>query len=358
MQRFDCARCGALISFDDGRCRACGDALAYRPDLRRLVNAAADGGALLQGWHPCGEKPWGCNWLVRDSDGFARCEACRLNRRTPPRDDTIAWEQLARAGVAKRRMVHQLRDLGLPLVSYHEQPDGGLAFDLLSSASSGERVVIGHAGGVISVDLAESADAHRESVRVWLAEDYRTMLGHFRHEVGHYYWQVLIPDTTWEVPFRELFGDERESYSEALRRHYRRDPQRPLAPEFITPYASSHPWEDFAEVWAHYLHITDTLQTAVRHGLWPDPRRDAYRGAEHMDFDPANIVHLAVEWSSFAGAFNELNRSMGKSDAYPFTLAEPVVHKLGFVHTLVRDARQRAQGTAAAADSGPEVEVI
>ena len=343
MQRFDCARCGVLISFEDSRCPACGDGLAYRPDLLSMVNASTDEGALLQGWHPCAERPWGCNWLVRDEEGDARCPACRLNRRTPPRDDTIGWEQLARAAVAKRRLVHQLRDLGLPITSYHEQADGGLAFDLLSSATSGQRVVIGHANGVISVDLAESTDAHRESVRVWLDEAYRTMLGHFRHEIGHYYWQVLIPGGRWEEPFRALFGDERASYSEALQRHYRRDPGQPPAPEFITPYASSHPWEDFAEIWAHYLHITDTLQTAVQHSLFPDPRRGASQGRAQMDFDVDDIGELIAVWVGFAGSFNELNRSMGKPDPYPFTLSPAVVDKLGFVHRLVQGARGSEQ---------------
>ena len=163
-------------------------------------------------------------------------------------------------------------------------------------------------------------------------------LGHFRHEIGHYYWQVLIPGGRWEEPFRALFGDERASYSEALQRHYRRDPGRPPAPEFITPYASSHPWEDFAEIWAHYLHITDTLQTAVQHSLFPDPRRAEFQGRPQLDFDVDHIGELIDVWVGFAGSFNELNRSMGKPDPYPFTLSPRVVDKLGFVHRLVQDA--------------------
>jgi hypothetical protein len=31
---------------------------------------------------------------------------------------------------------------------------------------------------------------------------------------------------------------------------------------FISKYATSHPWEDWAETWAHYLHIMDMLETA------------------------------------------------------------------------------------------------
>ena len=303
-----------------------------------VVNASTDDGALLRGWHACTQKSWGCNWLVHDGDDDARCRACRLNRRTPPRDDTIGWEQLARAAVAKRRLVHQLTDLGLPITSYHEQPDGGLAFDLLSSATSGQRVVIGHANGVISVDQAESTDAHRESVRVWLDEAY--------------------PDDARSLPARDralllAAADPRRSLggavpravrrragvvSEALQRHYRRDPGRPPAPEFITPYASSHPWEDFAEIWAHYLHITDTLQTAVQHSLFPDPRRAEFHGRPQLDFDVDHIGELIEVWVGFAGSFNELNRSMGKPAPYPFTLSPRVVDKLGFVHRLVQDA--------------------
>jgi hypothetical protein len=343
MYAFRCLVCGTRVRFEDDRCRTCGDPLGYRPDLRQLVNET-DPDRPFAGWHRCSEHPWGCNWLVHDDNPSARCDSCRLNRTVPPRDDTIAWEQLAVAARSERRLVHQLRDLGLPITSYLEKPDGGLAFDLLSSTSGAGPVMIGHANGVISVDLAESSDRHRESVRVWLDESYRTMLGHFRHEIGHYYWQVLVPDTDWEQPFRDLFGDERADYGQALQRHYARDPATTLPDEFITRYASSHPWEDFAEIWSHYLHITDTVQTAIRNGLVADPRSGTDRSARHGDFDPASGRSVLVAWTDFSWAFNELNRSMGKPDAYPFELAEPVVDKLLFVHKLIRDARVGSTG--------------
>jgi len=337
MYAFACSGCGSSVRFEDLACGQCGDALGYRPDRLDVVSeSAAD--RPFDGWHRCAEVSWGCNWLVHDDNEYAGCEACRLNRKVPPRSDTIAWEQLAEAAKAKRRLVHQLKDRRLPIVSYHERPDGGLAFDLLSSQSGDGPVMIGHANGVISIDLAESSDQHRESVRVWLDESYRTMLGHFRHEIGHYYWQVLVPGTKWEEPFRELFGDERESYSEALQRHYARDPGRPLDPEFISPYASSHPWEDFAEVWAHYLHITDTLRTARSNGLLTQRTVGGSAVRAQIDVAPEQVGEVLQLWARFAWVFNELNRAMGKGDAYPFVIAEPVAQKLRFVHELVRDA--------------------
>jgi len=338
MYAFTCGRCRSNVRFEDLTCGYCGDELGYRPDLLDIVSESS-GGRPFEGWHRCAEVSWGCNWLVRDGEEYAGCESCRLNRRLPPRADTIAWEQLAQAARVKRRLVHQLKDLRLPIVNYHDRPDGGLAFDLLSSESGDGPVMIGHAGGVISIDLAESSDRHRESVRVWLDESYRTMLGHFRHEIGHYYWQVLVPGTVWEDRFRDLFGDERASYSEALQRHYGRDPGRPLDPEFITPYASSHPWEDFAEVWAHYLHITDTLQTAERNGLLTESGAADGAVRAQVDIAPEQVGEVLQLWTRFAWVFNELNRSMGKPDAYPFVIAEPVARKLTFVHELIRDAR-------------------
>ena len=338
MYAFTCKQCNSGVRFEDSVCASCGDALGYRPDRLEIVNESAPDRP-FDGWHRCGEQGWGCNWLVADDDEYSRCESCRLNRQEPPRDDTIAWEQLAEATRVKRRLVHQLKDLGLPIVNYHDQPDGGLAFDLLSSDSGGGPVMIGHANGVISVDLAESSDQHREAVRVWLDESYRTMLGHFRHEIGHYYWQVLIPDTPWEPRFRELFGDERESYSEALKRHYTRDPLLALPSEFITSYASSHPWEDFAEIWSHYLHIADTLQTALANGLVEDARAEQYLGALHPGFSSERIDEIMERWQQFAWVFNELSRSLGKPDPYPFRLSDEVTRKLKFVHELVRDTR-------------------
>ena len=199
-----------------------------------------------------------------------RCLADSLIRREPDAADTIAREKLVPTAAALRRLVYQLLDIGLPVDPFWRR-DGGLAFDLLSSYSEGERVMIGHANGVITIDLVESLDAYRESLRVRLGEPYRTMLGHFRHEVGHYYQNILVETGSgadrYLTQCRELFGDERTSYPGAMDRHYKFGAPDGWRETFISEYATMHPWEDFAECFAHYLHITDTIDTSREAGM-------------------------------------------------------------------------------------------
>ena len=90
------------------------------------------------------------------------------------------------------------------------------------------------------------------------------MLGHLRHEIGHYYQPLLVTD--WER-CRELFGDDREDYGAAMERHYASGPPADWPERFVSAYATMHPWEDWAETFAHYLHIRDVLQTAVAYGV-------------------------------------------------------------------------------------------
>lgn len=288
-------------------------------------------------WIPCVNRSWGCNWLVGVDDESGRCFACRLVRRRPDSDDTLALEKLAATAVDMRRLLVQLFTLGLPVVPYDER-EGGLAFDLLSSRS-GAPVVIGHANGVITIDLAETLDAHREALRVRLGEPYRTMLGHFRHEIGHYYQQVLVVDEPLLGECRSLFGDERASYSDAIERHYRLGAPEDWATSYISEYATMHPWEDFAETFAHYLHITGTLATAAMAGVVIDSERVA--GTLEHDVVPAasyadlGLARALEDWRWLSMLFNRVNRAMGHGDLYPFTLTPPVVAKLDFVHALV-----------------------
>jgi hypothetical protein len=208
--------------------------------------------------------------------------------------------------------------------------EGGLAFELLSSERA--PVTTGHADGVITLDVAESDDAHREALREQLGEPYRTVLGHFRHEVGHYYWPLLVPESTARERCRELFGDEREDYGAALERHYETGPPADWSQRFVSAYATMHPWEDWAETFAHYLHIWDTLQTAGAFGV-------NVRGAEDPAPDGGDVRELLDDWLPLTYALNALSRSMGRDDLYPFVLPAPVVDKLAFVHERVTAAR-------------------
>jgi hypothetical protein len=329
------------VFLETRHCDGCGTQLGFhRPSLSFLV--VADGAASIEGetWLPCAQFDWGCNWLVGEHEGSARCWACRLIRRRPDSDDSVTMEKLAEASVAKRRLLVQLLELGLPIVPYHER-DGGLAFDLVASRR-GERVLIGHSNGVITIDLLETLDVHREMLRVGLGEPYRTMLGHFRHEIGHYYQQQLASEPPLLDECRALFGDERASYADALDRHYRLGAPDDWPDRFISSYATMHPWEDFAECFAHYLHITATLATAARGALTLTADRSGglidHDVVPRTSYADATIEEVIGHWHWVSALFNRVNRAMGKDDLYPFTLVDPVVEKLGLVHRVVTGA--------------------
>ncbi|GAA2516111.1 putative zinc-binding metallopeptidase [Rarobacter incanus] len=307
-----------------------------------------DGQATWAGaqWRRCAESDGGCNWLVRTSDPDPECAACRLIRRRPADNDETGQGLLSQAKVAERRLLFQLLEHSLPITSAREA-EGGLAFDLLSSTSEGEKVVTGHADGIVTIDLDEVGDAYRESIRVEFGEPYRTMLGHFRHEIGHYYWQVIVADSPVIDEFRDIFGDERESYADAIERHYSEGTPPNWQDNFISEYATMHPWEDFAESWAHYLHITDTLQTAASFrmrlgGLVGDKLADSLKGTlttapdlSMTGYHNVDFGRILDTWHPLALAFNQINRSMGKADLYPFVIPAPVRKKMTFVHEVI-----------------------
>ena len=321
--------------------------------------ALDDGGALIDGqrWVRCTQyAPLGCNWLAPDEQTEyerGRCLADSLIRREPAADDTLAREKLVPTAAALRRLVYQLDDIGLPIDPFWRQDDRralargtspGLAFDLLSSRTTGDKVIIGHANGVITIDVVESLDDYRESLRVKLGEPYRTMLGHFRHEVGHYYQNVLVENGSGAAKYldqcRDLFGDERASYRDAIARHYESGAPAGWGDSFISEYATMHPWEDFAECFAHYLHITDTIDTSREAGmvlLAERVRFTAPRDIVPLDsYADAPIERLLFDWHWLALLFNRVNTAMGKSAVYPFDIPPAVVGKLGFVHGVIR----------------------
>lgn len=269
----------------------------------------------------------GCNWVVPASEPGGLCAACALNRTIPNLSIPHHVEQWRRVELAKRRLVYGLHGLGLRLESLATNPEHGVAFDFLAPEADAP-VMTGHAEGVITLNLAEADPVTREQTRTALNERYRTLLGHFRHEIGHRYFQLLLPEGSRGLRrFRELFGDERSDYAAALARHYEKPPGDEWMEEFISAYASAHPHEDFAEVWAHYLHMLDALETATENGFL----RGRGGSARARRFDS-----LASAWQDLAVGWNELNRSLGHEDAYPFTLNARVRDKLAFIHDLIR----------------------
>jgi hypothetical protein len=336
MHSLRCPTCNTRVFFENDRCLACGTRLGFEPDSFTMVAASSPPGYGTSGWAVCANAELaGCNWVVPAARAGNLCPSCALTRTRPDDTDPEAHAWFTEAEAAKRRLVAQLLDLGLPVVSFADGPEG-LGFDLLTSRF--DEVTTGHQDGLITVDLAEADAAHRERVRNELGEAYRTVLGHFRHEVGHYYWMVLVRDGDRLEEFRARFGDERADYGQAMSAHYGSDAPTGWEDRYVSAYATMHPWEDWAETFAHYLHIRDSLQTAAENGLKvTDPDGTATgpstEQVEHESFD-----ELVREWIAVATALNALNRSMGAPDLYPFVLGPAVVDKLAFVDRLVRDA--------------------
>jgi hypothetical protein len=359
------------VFFANTVCLACNTALGYEPDLERVI--AIEAIPETPGWRTaervpgaakayrrCAnlETPAGCNWLVRDLNKLEQfeglCIACRLNRTIPDLsgvENGVLW---GRIEVAKRRLVSTLLTLEMPVTSKKEDPERGLAFDFLRNPAEGPRVLTGHANGIVTLNIEEADPATRERIREELEEPYRTVLGHLRHEVGHYFWERLIPGTEWVDEFRRLFGDERADYSEALKKHYADGPPSDWPTRFISSYASSHPWEDWAETWAHILHMADTLGTGMSFGL--DPRKldleiepfssDAlYRPDEP---DAARFLMFLNSWIAVSAVMNEMSRGMGLPDFYPFVLPKAAVAKMHFVYVVGREERDRLRGGATA----------
>lgn len=326
MKAFSCRVCGNSLYFENSICVSCQTNLGFSRAERAIV-PVDDKGQYVDAdgdiWHVCKNLNLsGCTWLTEFSGGY--CFSCGLTRTRPSDADVVGLKEFKVAEEAKRRLVIELDTLGFPIVSRAEDPENGLAFDLLSSVN--EKVTIGHESGIITLDLAESDDAHREKVRVTLDEPYRTMLGHFRHEVGHYIeWQHVRGDLIEKG--RELFGNEEESYEEAIERHYSEGPPVGWEKNFISMYATMHPFEDFAETFAHYLHICDTIETASAFGL--------ATVSSPQDFSSFRDLVIGV-WIPLSVALNQINRSMGKGPLYPFVIPTPVLEKLQFVADLPR----------------------
>lgn len=357
MRPFPCPNCRRFLHFEARICPSCGFTLGYDPDGDAFLflgdNATAwrDGEGAEHDLAVCDNDDYGvCNWLVPRDGGTPYCRACRHNRTIPDLTVPTVPERWGRIEAAKRRLFHTLLRLGLPLDTPAEAAakgmGQGLIFDFLydPSAENGDipQISTGHDGGVITLNLIEADDARREQIRARMGEPYRTLLGHFRHEVGHHYWSRLIePDQTALEEFRATFGDERTDYASALARHYAGGAV--WTDDYVSFYATSHPWEDFAETFAHLLHMVDTLATArgLDARLAPFPGQDGDDGGPVVDFDPyrADVERLAAEMRPFAFALNAFNRSMGQSDAYPFHLSPTIVAKLDHVNRVVQRAR-------------------
>ncbi len=295
-----------------------------------------------------------CNWAVPGADPISLCQSCRLTSTIPDLATPGSREAWAKLETAKRRVVYALQNLGLPLRGKSTDPQRGLEFRFLSDAINAygdrSRVLTGHDNGVITINVAESDDVYREHQRLSHHEPYRTLLGHFRHETGHYYWDYLISQSDRLHEFRRIFGDETADYQVALQRHYNEGPPPNWSDNFISAYSTMHPWEDWAESWAHVMHMVDALDTAHFLGLTVTPLRE---GEPVLAADLAlsqtlvgDFEHLIDEWSALTYVLNNLTRGLGLADAYPFILSKTIVEKLRFVcNTIALTGRPAAPAT-------------
>ncbi len=328
MRDFACPHCGQRLAFENSQCLRCGFRVAFDLNTVSFALVAPDDTAVGDPSRArCLNKSIArCNWLAPAHTDL--CRSCSLTRTRPSDHDPVALAEFADAETAKRRLVLELTELDLPIVDRARDPERGLAFDLLSSAQ--EPVVTGHADGLITLDLAESDDVHREQLRVSMDEPYRTLLGHFRHEIGHYYFFVLAERNPARQEFARLFGDPDSDYQAALDRHYTQGAPAGWEETYVSSYATMHPAEDWAETFAHYLHIRDTLDTAAAFGLAPAAATLTSRLSGRVGFDRIMALWVPMTWS-----LNMINRSMGHPDLYPFVLAPAVLDKVAFVHSLV-----------------------
>ena len=353
--------CGRPVFFRNSVCLACKTPLGFSPETLHLH--ALQSGPLPGSWQLHGAEadspplrrcanfdPVGCNWLLPEDESAAHeglCRACRLNRTIPDIGDADNQRWWRAIEIAKRRLVSQLLGLSLPVRSkLTEDTEHGLMFDFLRSPAGGPPVMTGHAEGLITLNVEEADDVRREQIRNALHEPYRALLGHLRHEVGHYYWDRLVRDDRWIDLFRQRFGDERADYGEALKKHYEQGPPADWPQRHVSAYAASHPWEDWAETWAYYLHMIDTVETALSYGLEADDVEvevEPY-GADALDApdDPTaeRFLEFVNAWLELTTMVNELSRSMGEPDFYPFVLSRPAVAKLHFIHRVVESAAE------------------
>ncbi len=381
MKLFACQRCHQILFFESVVCTRCGATLAYLED-RALVAAIEPVDPKVP---PGPERTWKplapaatpgqgaatyrlcknsvdyevCNWAVPEPEAAESpfCLPCRLNHVIPDLSDAAAKAAWRRLEVAKRRVIYTLLQLRLPVEPRGPEYPHGLGFDFLKEGNGTPKVFTGHSDGLITINIAEADDPFREKMRVQMGESYRTVLGHFRHEIGHYYWDRLIQDSTFLDAFRDKFGDERASYDEARQRHYDNGPPADWGTRYVSAYASMHPWEDWAETWAHYLHMVDTLQTARAYGLElrpspvaePPAPKVAARRLDLNDFD-----ELLDGWVPVTMAMNSLNRSMGTADSYPFILSDVAIDKLRFVHQVVGQASRAGDAPSSPGRDQPQ----
>lgn len=349
MRLFYCGHCEAPVFFDNLTCLTCGSALAYHPGKRMMIARSSTltqwadhqgvGGAGVDTLPLCANRDSAalCNWLVDKDGDSALCRACQLTSVYPAQDSESGRRAWSLSERAKRRWLYTVLQMGLTALPQTAENPAGVTFRILEPGSDKSSVLTGHADGVITINAIESDPVERLTRRTALEEPYRTLLGHLRHESGHYYWQLLVDSDAERLDgWRAIFGDERTDYAKALEEHYQGPPSSDWSQAYISHYAASHPWEDFAETWAHYMHIIDALDLAQSWGLklphYPERQIEKFasQAEEISGFRP-----ILRRWLPISLFGNSLNRSLGHEDLYPFAPSTQVIKKMAWIHHLV-----------------------
>ncbi|MCW0219084.1 MAG: putative zinc-binding peptidase [Prosthecobacter sp.] len=342
MQRFTCD-CGNVLFFGSTICLKCGIEVGYDPQRGNMIQVVP-----VHGVKRCanGTKYNVCNWVLPTTVKETLCQACRKNRTIPDLSTERNLMLWGRMEMAKRRLLYTLLRLGIRLPSKMENPQIGLAFDIISTLSN-PTVTTGHLNGVITVNLEEADDTYRQINRQQLGENSRTLLGHFRHESAHYLWQRCLSDLAWDDPlrlaFRERFGDEWLDYASALSAHYQKGNPTGWEQNYITGYAASHPWEDWAETWAHYLQIVDGVETCESLGIQvqfialplvmlPGEAGTLPSMLPQDGVADGEFLAWLQRWMCLSTVLNEISHSLGEQPLYPFVISVPVAQKLRLAH--------------------------
>jgi len=358
MKLFTCTHCGQVLYFENSKCEHCGYILGFSDQLLQLLPLIEKdvhtytiyGHDDEQLYRYCKNHEYNvCNWLVPANDENEFCTACKLNHTIPDISKNEYRQRWNTIENAKHRLVYSLLKMKLPLQSKTVDPEKGLSFDFMADEKDAQqKILTGHDEGLITINIAEADDISREMARKAMDEVYRTVLGHFRHEVGHYYWDRLIDNTPYLDECRQLFGDDRKDYGEALKEHYEKGVPADWWQHFISAYATTHPWEDWAETWAHYLHIIDTLETAAAFGVSVSANVSGspVNIEATIKIDPYNVEDfndIFKLWLPLTFALNSLNRSMGLRDLYPFVIPPKVIDKLSFIHKVCYETKKKSQ---------------
>jgi hypothetical protein len=353
MKQFACTYCGNKTYLTNVSCVQCGHRLGFDADMLTIVAIGHEGagiGPFRQvgkndgaRFYYCANAVHGvCNWLVPEGGPSGFCIACQLNDTIPDLTgpgNLQSWNELEQA---KKRLIYSLLRFGLPLDATHLGKEG-LKFKFVADK------LTGHLDGIITINIAETDAVERERQRQNFDELYRTLLGHLRHESGHFYWAVLVEETDQLEAFRALFGDENQDYAKSLERHHANGPADGWQLNYVSAYASTHPWEDWAETWAHYVHMVDAVETAEMEGIEPraanldsEPVRPVRYSGTYDVYRDGTFDDLKQRWVPLTIALNRLSRSLGHNDFYPFVTPVAAYEKLAFVHRLIRQYRERA----------------